>query len=333
VEVIKLVILFFLLLTMLVFWLWVRNIHLTLLLFAALLLNSMGLAYIDIFFAPGLVLALWMLKERRWGWFSLFYGITCLIKWQPVLIAPFIALYILGVDHPRQWREIEPKRLLLSILPAGAVLGLVVFIFHPTPVWQAFQASLSHQYLSGNALNFNWILTHFLRVFSPDRFGGLVDGTAGYIMTDDPAISLAPRLLFILSYLAVWVVFFFRAKTFRNLLLYSIVGFFAYFTFNTGVHENHLFLLMVLIVALVWVDRSFQMVSLVLILINNINLFLFYGVDGNLHFPRPVIGVDIALLLAIFNLAFFLYLFLKMILRRFDQPGDGISSTPIQGVE
>jgi hypothetical protein len=41
----------------------------------------------------------------------------------------------------------------------------------------------------------------------------------------------------------------------------------------------------------------------------NINLFLFYGVDGDLHFPRLFAGIDIALLLAVLNILFFIYLY------------------------
>ncbi len=310
VAAIKLAILCFLLLTTFVFWLWTRDLPLTLLLYASTLLNSLGLAYIDIFFAPALVLALWMLKDRRWGWFGLFYALACLTKWQPLLIAPFLALYILGVGHPRRWREIEWKPILFSFLPAAGVTVAALAIYQPGPMWQAFRASLSHPYLSGNALNINWILTHVLHILRPEEFGGLTEGLAGYILTGDPAITTLPRVLFYLTYLATWVLFLLREKTFRNLLLYAIAGFFAYYTFNTGVHENHLFLLLFLAAALVWLDRSFQWVALLLGLINNANLFFFYGVDGGLHFQRPLIlGGDLAVWLAVFNVAFFGYLF------------------------
>jgi hypothetical protein len=308
-ETIKLTILVFLLLTTFLFWLWTRDHYLTLVLYASLLLNSVALGYIDIFFAPSLVLALWMLKERRWGWFSVFYAITCLTKWQPVLIAPFIALYILGIQHPREWRQIQIKRFLLVILPGAAILGLILFLYKPEYVWLAFKASLSHEYLSGNALNFNWILTHFIRVFRPEAFGGLNHSLADLIITSDAQYTMIPRVLFYLTYLATLIVFFLREKSFKNLLIFSICGFFAYYTFNTGVHENHLFLVMLLVGGLMWVAQDSWRVGLIFILINNINLFLFYGIDGNIHFPRPVFGADIALLLAIFNLAFFLYVF------------------------
>ena len=49
--------------------------------------------------------------------------------------------------------------------------------------------------------------------------------------------------------------------------------------------------------------------AVILLLMANINLFLFYGVDGDLHIPRVFAGVDIALPLAILNVLFFIYLY------------------------
>jgi hypothetical protein len=42
-----------------------------------------------------------MLKERRRLWFSLSFSLTCLTKFQPVIIAPFVLLYVLwDPEHP-----------------------------------------------------------------------------------------------------------------------------------------------------------------------------------------------------------------------------------------
>jgi hypothetical protein len=38
-------------------------------------------------------------------------------------------------------------------------------------------------------------------------------------------------------------------------------------------------------------------------------LFLFYDVDGDSHFPRLFAGIDIALVLAVLNVLFFIYLY------------------------
>src|SRR5262249_34466467 len=71
---IKFSILFFLFVTAGLFWLWTRDLTVSLILCFALLLNSVAFGYLDIYFAPAFIFSLWMLEERR-------------IKWQPMIIA------------------------------------------------------------------------------------------------------------------------------------------------------------------------------------------------------------------------------------------------------
>ena len=316
---IKLSIILFLCLSSLACWLWTRDVGITLLMHLALLLNSAALAYVDIYFAPTLILALWALKQRRLLLFTLCYSIACLTKWQPLIIAPFILLYILNVMQWSDWKRIDFKKLALRvILPAAVLAGLTLLIFGVKPVWDGLRASASHNYLSGNALNANWILTHYIRVFSPEQFGGLVNQQANYIVTDLPQIQLAPRLLFILFYALTLAVFYRREKSFENTLLFSILGFLAYYTFNIGVHENHLFLVTILAVLLLWVNQAHWPEMLILVLMNNINLFTFYGFNGEgPGFSRVLFReVDFALILAIFNVGFFFIIWLRHILKK-----------------
>ena len=308
----KLSILFFLWLSTFFFWLWTRDVKIALVLYFSLLLNSVALGYIDIYFAPSLIVALWMLKERRFVFFSLFYGIACLTKWQPLIVGPFIGIYIMNVSNLRHWRLSSIKWVVSqTLLPAGTVVALILATFGAEPVWKAFQIALSHNHLSGNALNLNWIVTYFLHFSRPEEFGGLQNGLAYYIVPEHDlgAITLIPRFLFFASYLVLLLVFIRSEQTFENLLLHSILGLFSYYIFNTGVHENHLFLGVILATILFWSHPSFRSTAVLIILISNLNLFLFYGVDGNLHFKRGFLGIDMSLPLAFFNVLCFLFLF------------------------
>jgi hypothetical protein len=307
---IKISITLFLFLTSFLFWLWTKDLAAVLILHTALILNSVALGYTDIYVAPSLVLALWALKERRLRPFSIFYTLACLTKWQPLIIAPFIFLHLLDISRLADWRQIDFKKLFRQVLaPAASILLVTLSFFGFAPVWYAFKASLSHTILSGNALNLNWILTHFLEVFQPEQFGGLVQGEAQYIGTDSRQITLVPRLLFYVSYLATFVVFLRHARTFENLLVFASAGYLAYFTFNIGVHENHLFLVTILAVLLFWLERKYLLTMLLLVLMSNTNLFLFYGVGGQgPGFPRALgRTIDMALVFAIFNVVFFVF--------------------------
>lgn len=317
---IKFSIFFFLILTSFVFWLWLRDLKVTLILYFALLLNSVALAYIDIYFAPAFIFSLWMLEERRWLWFSLSFVVATLIKWQPMIIAPFCLLYILGIQNIREMRQLDYSSLFGKVALPVAVLAIsTVVTFGLVPVLKAFYHALTHEFLSGNALNLNWIVTHFLHVWDPNQFGGLQNDLANNIKTRSLRIVLFPRLLFWTTYLLMLALFFRCQKTFTNLVIFSMLGYLCYYTLNTGVHENHLFLVAILAVVLYWRDESWRTNAAILLLMANINLFLFYGVDGHLHFLRLFAGIDIAVAIAVLNVLFFSYLY-GAVLAEYRQP-------------
>ena len=101
---IKALILLFLLLTGLVFYL-TRNLGLTTLLQGAFLINGPALGYVDVLFAPPLLLALAALERRRLAWATALFIGACLLKWQVLIIAPFLLLHLLEIDSAA-WRAI-----------------------------------------------------------------------------------------------------------------------------------------------------------------------------------------------------------------------------------
>ncbi len=295
-----------LLLTSALFWLMVRDLVVVALVELSLIFFSTGLGYQDIFFAPPLVLSLWALKKKRWTVFAIAFAAAFLYKWQPLILAPFVALYILGIRHWREWRQVDFKGVALGVVLPLAVIGVAMIVIFGAPFFQSFERAFTQSYLSGGALNFNWILTHLLHVFSPQTFGAITDGgEATIIQTTDPQIVLAPKLIFLVLYLVALVAFFRTPKTFENLLLFALAGYLAYFMFNTGVHENHLFVA-VLLAALLYCENKSHLLTFVLwALVANINLILFFNLDGTeLSFSRAA-GVDLALLLSILNVGLF----------------------------
>lgn len=296
----------FLVLTSLIFWLWTKDPFITAILHFSLLLNSLLLVYIDIFFAPCLVLSLWVLKDRKLILFTVFYSIACLIKWQPIIIAPFILLYILQIKKISEWKEINVRELSLNVLLPLTIIVVITFLLFNMSFIKSFASALSEVHLSGNALNFGWIMTYFLHVFYPSIFGPLIGGRSDYIITGSLKIVSIPKILFISFYAMTFISYFKQEKTFENLIRYSLIGYMAYFIFNTGVHENHLFIPAVLAAILLYLNRDNMMMSLYIIIMSCVNLLIFYGIDGKgLGFSR-VVGIDITLLLSILNVLFFL---------------------------
>jgi hypothetical protein len=311
----------FLLLTSAIFLLWTRNLRLTAIFHLSLVLSSVALGYLDIWLAPTILLAFWALKERKIFLFSVCFTISCLIKQPPWLLAPFLMVYVVrqtGLTYWKasmaQWKTTLTVLLRDVVLPVGVMVGTMALVFGEG-VLRSLEIAVSHANLSLNALNYNWLVTYYLRLTQPDRFGAMggVGEIVDYIsVTEWPpadwAIVVVPRILFALFYLGALLVFLRRSNSFDNLLRFTIVGYLAYCTFNIGVHENHLFLAPLLAFVLCWVNRRDLYTALILALMANINLFVFYGVVGGYpyNYGRLVGGIDISVPLALFNVIFFL---------------------------
>ncbi len=198
-------------------------------------------------------------------------------------------------------------------MPLAAIFG--------TAVIHSLRLAMSHDYLSGLALNLSWLHTWVLHLAQPEKYGGLHDGQIGIIITHEALVKLPEKILFYASYSAVFVAFARQKKTFERLILYSVLGYMAYFVFNSGVHENHLFLVSCLAWMLVFLDPSHLLRCINLSIAANINPIFFYGFFGKgLPFSRVIAGIDITLLFAVANLC----LFAGLLLHTFKTDGVGV---------
>ena len=296
--VLKGTLLLFLWLTTAIFLAWKRDLILAAILQLALLLNSVGLCYLDILFAPTLLLSFWALERKRVAWFCCFFSITCLIKWQPVILLPLIVLHLLKPDDAHDapiGRRLA--RLLFASVPGWVSAGACIGFFGLEGIYTSFKLALSNVFLSGNALNATWILTFLLHWTFPGNFKGPPINPNHYslpvpIYTTDPWLRGPFKLMFFLTYAALAYEFLRRKKSYESLLLYCIVAFLAYGSLNVGVHENHLFVAC-LLAPILWAEkRAYMGLAAVTMLFPNINMLLFYGINGRgLPFP-PVFAID-----------------------------------------
>jgi Gpi18-like mannosyltransferase len=287
------------------FWLWTRNFYLSLGLFLALLPNSMAYGYTDIYFAPFLVGALWALHKNKLALFTVLYCGACLVKLQPLVLAPYLVIYLLGVQHIADWRQIAARRLTLRVILPAALMALGTLAIFGKPVVDALSVGLTNPFLSGQALNLNWIVTFGIRALNPQWFGGLSDGLIIPIDTQDWHALLWSKILFWLLFAPSCLAFARSKKSYDDLILFGLCGYLTYCMLNTGVHENHLFMAVLLAGVLAWRRRENLSTFAIWALVANTNLFVFYGADGSgLPFSR-VVGVDITLLLALVFVAQF----------------------------
>jgi hypothetical protein len=147
----KVAILLFLLLTLLLFYLATRDLVLTVLLEAALLLNSVALGYIDVFFAPLLLLMVIALARRQVGWALTFFALACFTKWQVLIIAPFVGLYALRLGGWVQAGAIHWRRMLASTVGAAGITLVLLLVFRAGLVLTERYSSKLSTYLDATA--------------------------------------------------------------------------------------------------------------------------------------------------------------------------------------
>jgi hypothetical protein len=271
------------------------------------LLPNVALGYFDIYHAPPLLIALWAAREERWAAFSTAFAIFLSIKAQALILAPFAVVYAVAIARRERWSVSVVARLLL---PAAAIAASMALLFG-REIELSFRRAMDNIFLSGNALNACWLITHWVRAFHPGWYGPLQpDGSATYIMFWSPNAAFLPRsamrAAFLASYALLLAVSWRRARTFQGFVFSMFVGFLAYFALNAGVHENHLFYAALLSLVLYLTDRRYALHALVCCLAANANLILFYGLTGKEPSFSRVVGIDLALPFAVLNVAFFL---------------------------
>lgn len=293
-----------------------RRIVLGVAMFLVLALNALMLAYIDVYFVFFLLLSYYFLSRGQLGRASTLFVVSVLVKWQPIILAPLIVLFLIP-------RVGEPRNL-VRFLPAVS-LAVVALLFYGGPMFQAFTNGITEPAVSAKALNFNWLITalaeqHWpdylvsggtlLRTLHPQQFAREAQTPQAIVAWHLLGVSTALRYV---TYAVSILYFYISKRTLADLLRASVVSFFAYFTFGMAVHENHVCVAAVLALCWVAVDRSRWFEAIVLGVMFNVNLLIFYGISGDgPGFSRLVFGQDATIYLAVFNVLLFLALWFPL---------------------
>jgi len=290
--------------TLIAFLAWTRHRAATLGLWAALLLNSVALGYLDIYTAPFLVLSLRALSEAKHRWTITWFSVACLVKWQPGLIGPFLLLHVVGTAR-RPTRQ-DARRVARLLGPAAALVLVVVVAFGIVPVAWAFARSLGHRSLSAEALNLGWVVTWLYQgaTVGPDA---LFDRVV-YIARAPSWMRWTAKALFASQFLLVLWHYVRRPATSNRTLAHALMGSLAYLIFNSGVHENHWFVPTLLAVALAARDAAWRVPALITGGFASLNLLLFYGFSGQGPGDSRVIGIDVTVPLAVLAVAFYAWM-------------------------
>lgn len=294
----------FLLLTCLIVYLASRSALVATFTYAMLVVNALGLVYLDVFFAPFVVGAVWAALKHRLPLAAGLLAGACVMKWQPLIVVPFAFVYFVKqrpVHDDSVWRR--DRRAALAVL---AGIGLVVVGIFGLEVFDTFYAASRHGNLSNLGANALWVLSWVLQTLQPDQFGAIAD--SGLLAPLDASRRLRRGLTWVSVLVYIWILWRYRRRGgpgMDELLRYSLVGYLTYCMLCTGVHENHLFLASVLAIALAWLAPRQWWIAIVVSLGANLNLIAFFGWGGEGGLRGLVLGVDTTVWLAAANTVVF----------------------------
>jgi len=301
-------VLIFLLATTGVYYYISRNIRTALLMHGMLLLSSIMLTYLDIYYAPCLLLSLWALRSGKWRTAIVLFAICCAIKYQPVIIAPFFLAYVWIMSRASQ-KEKSTLPILRFFFITGMSYLVAMYLLVGQPLFVSFYNALFHARFSFQALNIYWVYVQGMITLAGADEAGIRGAPLYWIYTT--------RLLFLAFYIVLLTFFLKRGKTFTDFLLYAMAGFYSYFILVSGVHENHLFIAAILASVLFIFHEEYRSLALFVMLMANVNLLLFNGLTGEgLSFP-PVFIIDMTIPIAILNALFYFYLVYHLLTQRY----------------
>ncbi len=286
--------------------------------FMALVPNGLMLSYIDPFFLFFFLLALFLFDRGSRAWGVAAYAVACLVKWQPIILGPFVVLFVL----PRKFKVLDCLPLL-----SGIAVVLIAYAIFGNDMIRAFLRGTGEDHLSSLGLNLNWLYTAYVEFKTHTlRDGALVDSLLG--ISHHPLVKYGSRSLAYLVYAAALFKFYRSNRTTLAFVEASIIAFLGYGMFYTNVHENHL--LLVAIMALFWafLDRARLLDAVMLTLMLNLNMYIFFGADGNGFDFSRTLGVDVTIYMALLNVVYSIWLMLQYFVfgfgsRSLANPADG----------
>lgn len=309
--------------TALIYFFSKKNFIFTLLAYAALLLNSLGLAYLDLYFVLPLLCALYCLQQGWYTRFALCFSITCLIKYQPIIAGPFFAVYLIAILFDKQELFTSIKKLGIRIILPGVFPWLLAFLVFGFAMVQSLTSLASGAWLSAQALNINWISTRYLLQSGiENQFPPWSEANVAMIRAIPEIPGMWADRSALLFYVASLLLMMIQKKNVENLLLFSVMGTFSWFMLHTGAHENHLMLCSVLAIALYCVNRHYLYLTLGILFISSLNMFMFYGISGagagiRIHPDMNSEGYsyqhDPYIFIALINVMYFLLLWCSLI--------------------
>jgi len=275
-------------------------------------LNMFSLGYVDFQFTFFILCSLYFIfrdTSRDYLKASIFLGFAFMMKPQVLII--FISFFIYAIV--RYFRNKNINMIHLFIFPAVLFIDYYIFFLIQTGSASVLSDAYLHTADSSPILN-----GHFLNGWFPVAYYLKGANDPIHSVTDDLNGSGFPaRSIAIITVLSLLLYFIIKTQRDNSVVKLNIGPYltacFASFAvpfLMTAAHENHLFLGTVLIIPVLAKSRNllFKIVVHILLLLQFINLYGYYGIGENPFFQLPVYQYTYKVALIMSFIATFLFL-------------------------
>lgn len=274
----------------------------------SLSLQSISLGDLDIYTVIPMFFAIILLTKNLSFLSGVVLGIAASLKWQPMLLVPIFIITLFS--HKGDiYKSIKQVILFATGMIFVMASVWIPLLFQPEGIL-IFKRDFigfflgSPPYLSGQALNFDWIASYFFHIFDPTNYGVLDKNLNWCIGTTSVPKFFQGYLFYFVSAIIMIKYWFSYKKTLPYILSVILILFFSHHMLNKGAYENHFFypVFFMLLLYTSLPTKTNRLLLILLDLMSFINQSLFYGITGARNIERLFFGFDITIFYSIFYL-------------------------------
>lgn len=284
--------------------------------------NSEALSYLDITFAPFVVFSFALFARRKYLLSGACLALAILVKWIPLIMLPTFLFYFISKRGRRYRIDCPPMLKFFEGVILTAGLLIISFLANHLSLFSLVE-SLSKAFvrpsssLSAGALNFNWIVNYLIKLIYPETYVGVIRNNFHIFQLISAVIFLSVGITILKSFLK-------REKEMDSLLQTSLMISWSYFIWRTGVHENHLFISVLIALCIAIINTNWENIRqyLVLSFFGLANLIVFFGFpvrNGSVAILSSftiIPGVHLTEILAVLHLLIYLVYLRKYVLSK-----------------
>ena len=284
-----------------------------------ILITGSALGYVESIFIFFLILSIILLKKKYFFYSSIFFIASCSIKQLSLVLLPVIFIYYLRFNSFKKNLIILFSILFLIILfLLPIIFSSINFSYQDTSLGflKNMYWGIVQNYISANGLNIWWIYSGYadtMTMVNQDyNIKEIITNLNIKYLKSYEAWdykSIISRIL-VLIFTLFNLIIVFKLKKYTDFIKLLFFQYFSYITFATGTHENHAVLLSYLSILAFLFDRNFKVPCLIINSYTFLNIWMFYGFNGQNILRQSFIWQSITLLLSLFITLYFFYLYI-----------------------